>query len=59
MAVITKYSTMQGGLTPACSDCGISLCWDISKEEYNEKLEFWDEWRCRDCYPEYKEKQND
>lgn len=43
------------GYTPICNDCGIALCWDISPEEYEEKPGFWDEWRCKECYPKHKE----
>lgn len=40
---------MPGCLTPICEDCNVSLCWDISIEEYEEEKAFWDSWRCRDC----------
>jgi len=43
-----------GGRTPICSDCGISLCWDISEEEFQEDLDFWLAWKCRDCNPDYR-----
>ena len=58
MAVTKTYSTLPGGYTPMCNDCGIALCWDISDYEYEEKKEFWDEWRCKECYPHYKEELN-
>lgn len=49
MAVVINASTIPGGFTPACSNCGIALCWDISDEEYYEAKEFWDAWRCEYC----------
>lgn len=49
MGVMVTKGTMPGGVTPICNDCGVALCWDISKEEYIECEEFWDEWICRDC----------
>lgn len=54
MGVHIRPSTLAGGLTPICNDCGISLCWDISDQEYEEKKSFWNEWRCSECYPHYK-----
>lgn len=54
MGVHVYKGTLSGGLTPICSDCMVSLCWDISLEEYEEKPDFWDEWRCKECYPHYK-----
>jgi hypothetical protein len=39
------------GYTPVCNDCGVHLCWDISSIEYNERVEFWENWRCKDCKP--------
>lgn len=47
-------SSMPGGITPVCSDCGVALCWDISVEEYCQGKEFWDEWKCSGCNPNYK-----
>ena len=41
--------TMAGAVTPICNDCGISLCWDISDEDYEQARAFWDEWICQDC----------
>lgn len=38
-----------GGVTPVCSDCGIHMCWDISDEEFEENIAFWDAWLCSDC----------
>ena len=49
MAVYVNNSTMPGGVTPACNDCGVNLCWDISEEDYNEEKSFWDNWICKDC----------
>lgn len=49
MGISIHHGTMPGGVTPTCSDCGIALCWDISKEDYHEAATFWDEWICEDC----------
>jgi hypothetical protein len=37
--------------TPCCNDCGVFLCYDISKEEYNANRRFWDGWKCETCQP--------
>ena len=42
------------GITPICDDCGVALCWDISVYEYMEDPDFWDDWCCKDCKPEYR-----
>lgn len=57
MGVMLKHSTLEGGVTPICNDCGVTLCWDISEEEYYQRKLFWDRWRCRECNPEYRDKQ--
>lgn len=44
------------GYTPICNLCGVTLCWDISEEEYLELLDFWDAWCCKECDPETVEK---
>ena len=49
MGVIKTNSTILGGLTPACNDCGIAMCWDISEEDYDSDKSFWDKWLCKDC----------
>jgi hypothetical protein len=49
MGVHRHRGTPMGALTPICNDCGISLCWDIAEEEYDEAREFWDRWVCQDC----------
>jgi hypothetical protein len=49
MAAIHVPSTTAGGLTPICNDCGIMLCWDISDEEYQEAMAFWEAWICQEC----------
>ena len=49
MGISTKDTFITGGVTPICNECGISLCYDISEEEYNEYPEFWDGWICKDC----------
>jgi len=43
-----------GEVQPQCSDCGIGLCWSIDIDEYNSYKEFWDNWCCQDCNPDYK-----
>ena len=45
MGVTKTVSTLDGGLTPICSCCGIALCWDIPESEYTERQAFWDAWR--------------
>jgi hypothetical protein len=42
---------MPGAVTPICSECGVSLCFDVSLEEYDQLKEFWDQWRCEGCDP--------
>lgn len=42
-----------GGWSPICSSCMISLCWEIDPIEYMENRQFWDDWECRECNPEY------
>lgn len=49
MGVQVTASTIPGGFTPTCSNCGVALCWDISDEEYQSAKEFWDAWICRHC----------
>jgi hypothetical protein len=49
MGIIEGISTLVGALTPICDECGITLCWDISLDEYLEKQEFWDNWCCDEC----------
>lgn len=39
------------GYTPVCNACGVSLCWDISDEDYEDQKKFWDRWHCRTCDP--------
>lgn len=53
MPVAQTASTIPGGYTPVCGTCGMALCWDISEAEYAEDQDFWDDWRCRDCNPDY------
>lgn len=43
-----------GEIKPVCSECGVYLCWSIDIYEYDQYKPFWDEWKCRDCNPEYK-----
>ena len=54
MGVIVSPSTLIGSYTPICNSCMILLCWDISEEEYKEAKEFWDEWECKECNPNYR-----
>jgi hypothetical protein len=49
MGVTRHKGTMQGAYTPICNDCGVMLCWDIGKEEYQKDINFWDSWICREC----------
>lgn len=53
MGVIVTPSTIAGAVTPVCNDCGVTLCWDLSDEEYEEAKEFWDNWKCSGCNPSY------
>ena len=43
-----------GEIIPQCDECGVRLCWGIDEIEYQECKRFWDQWRCRDCNPNYK-----
>jgi hypothetical protein len=49
MGVHQHRGTMTGALTPICNHCGVSLCWDIATEEYEQDRAFWDGWACEDC----------
>lgn len=49
MGVQVNSATLEGGVTPLCSRCGVWLCWDISQGEYEEDRAFWDAWLCRKC----------
>ena len=49
MGVHVHGGTMPGGVTPICNECGTSLCWDLSEEEYAEAKPFWDSWICECC----------
>jgi len=49
MGVHRHRGTPPGALTPICNECGISLCWDIAVEEYDEDRAFWDRWVCQEC----------
>lgn len=49
MGVCVTNSTMLGAVTPTCNSCGVSLCWDIGEDEYNEAKNFWDNWCCKEC----------
>lgn len=48
MGIITS-KRFPDALTPICNTCGITLCWDISEDEYDENPSFWDNWKCEDC----------
>ena len=54
MAIGIYNTTLPGGVTPTCGDCGIALCFDISEEEYLEQKPFWDQWKCENCNPNAK-----
>ncbi len=49
MAVHVHGGTMDGGVTPICNGCMVSLCWDIAEEDYARMKAFWDAWICEDC----------
>ncbi len=49
MGITVSKSTIPGGVTPICDKCGVSLCWDISDDEYQADRPFWDAWICQDC----------
>lgn len=49
MGVHVHHGTMPEGKTPICNECGVSLCFDISDDEYSLNQTFWDNWICRDC----------
>lgn len=49
MGVLILPSTWIGALTPICNECGITLCWDISYEDYFDREDFWDDWKCDEC----------
>ncbi len=49
MGVYVTASTLPGAVTPICNECGISLCWDVSVEEYVSARAFWDVWICERC----------
>lgn len=49
MGVQVNSATAEGCVTPLCSRCGVWLCWDISKSEYEAARAFWDAWVCRKC----------
>lgn len=42
-----------GEVQPVCNECGVALCWSIDHSEYMQWQIFWDDWKCRDCNPEY------
>ena len=58
MGVTILNSTMPDGYTPICNSCGVALCWDISSSDYKERLEFWDNWLCKECIEYYKNQQD-
>lgn len=49
MGATVNRNTIPGGKTPICNLCMISLCWDISDEEYADDKKFWDAWICQEC----------
>ncbi len=38
-----------GGLTPVCNECGAAENYEISHEDYNERVWYWEQWTCPDC----------
>jgi hypothetical protein len=36
-----------------CGDCGVALCWTMSLYDYLEQKDYWDNWNCEKCDPEY------
>ena len=56
MGVVQSHMFLGEGLTPICDKCGVALCWDISVSEYEEDKQFWDDWVCESCDPEYKKR---
>lgn len=49
MGVVVSRSTLPESYTVVCSDCGVSLGFDISDHEYAVDQDKWDEWRCPTC----------
>jgi len=43
-------------LTPCCENCGVCLCYDITQHWYEDRKEFWDNWKCKHCDPFYVQK---
>lgn len=37
------------GWQPICNDCGLSLCFVITLQEYDQTKTFWEQWRCVYC----------
>lgn len=54
MGVTKLNSTMPDAWTPICEECGVALCYDITEIEYQQNKEFWDNWTCKECNPNYK-----
>lgn len=38
---------------PICNKCGINLCYSLSFVEYLENKDYWDNWCCLECDPNY------
>jgi len=53
MGVTILKSTMPDAVTPICNDCGITLCYDVGECEYQLNKIFWDDWKCKECNPQY------
>jgi hypothetical protein len=49
MGLSRHPGTLPGGQTPICNGCGTFLCWDISDEDAERDLAFWEAWICQDC----------
>jgi len=42
-----------GGYQPVCDMCGICLCYEVEPENYELHRNFWDNWKCEVCDPDY------
>jgi hypothetical protein len=56
MGVIESRMFPGEAYTPICSNCGVALCWDIALHEYEQRKQFWDDWKCESCDPKYKKR---
>lgn len=49
MCVLEEYDDYR----PICDECGIALCYTLTLFEYIEHKDYWDNWCCKDCDPDY------